>query len=76
MRYLFRAAHAVVVESNYDEVLLRTGRYPPSVQQRILELEEAMRKTSICGLGQSAGWAVTDAIRRWPDLLAYKETLV
>lgn len=35
VRYLFRAAHAVVVESNYDEVLLRTGRYPPSVQQRI-----------------------------------------
>lgn len=35
VRYLLRDAHAVVLESNYDELLLRTGRYPPSVQQRI-----------------------------------------
>jgi phosphoribosyl 1,2-cyclic phosphodiesterase len=35
VRYLMREANAVVVESNYDEVMLRMGRYPPSVQQRI-----------------------------------------
>jgi phosphoribosyl 1,2-cyclic phosphodiesterase len=35
VRYLLRQAQAVVLESNYDEVMLRTGRYPPSVQQRI-----------------------------------------
>lgn len=35
LRWLLSGAHAVVVESNYDDVMLRTGRYPPSVQQRI-----------------------------------------
>ncbi len=35
VRYVLREANAVVVEANYDEVLLRTGRYPASVQQRI-----------------------------------------
>lgn len=36
----------------------------------LLELAQVMTDTSICGLGQSAGWAVTDAVKRWPDLLA------
>ena len=35
LRWLLSGAHAVVLESNYDDVMLRTGRYPPSVQQRI-----------------------------------------
>lgn len=35
VRYLLRGANVVVMESNYDELMLRTGRYPPSVQQRI-----------------------------------------
>ena len=35
VRYLLRHAHAVVIESNFDDVMLRTGRYPASVQQRI-----------------------------------------
>jgi phosphoribosyl 1,2-cyclic phosphodiesterase len=35
LRWLLGGAHAVVLESNYDDVMLRTGRYPPSVQQRI-----------------------------------------
>jgi len=35
LRWLLAGAHAVVLESNYDDVMLRTGRYPPSVQQRI-----------------------------------------
>ncbi|MGH7561132.1 MAG: MBL fold metallo-hydrolase [Gemmatimonadales bacterium] len=35
LRYFLRYANAVVVESNYDEVLLRTSDYPASVQHRI-----------------------------------------
>jgi phosphoribosyl 1,2-cyclic phosphodiesterase len=35
VRYLMQRTNAIVVESNYDELMLRTGRYPPSVQQRI-----------------------------------------
>jgi phosphoribosyl 1,2-cyclic phosphodiesterase len=35
LRWLLGGAHAVILESNYDDVMLRTGRYPPSVQQRI-----------------------------------------
>jgi phosphoribosyl 1,2-cyclic phosphodiesterase len=35
LRWLFRDLTAVVLEANYDEVLLRTSGYPPAVQQRI-----------------------------------------
>jgi phosphoribosyl 1,2-cyclic phosphodiesterase len=35
VRWLFRQLTAVVLEANYDEVLLRTSEYPVSVQQRI-----------------------------------------
>jgi phosphoribosyl 1,2-cyclic phosphodiesterase len=35
LRYHFRSLHGVVLEANYDEVMLRTSEYPPSVQQRI-----------------------------------------
>lgn len=35
LRYLFRAVTAVVLEANYDELLLRTSGYPPAVQHRI-----------------------------------------
>lgn len=35
VRLLLRDCHALVVEANHDEVLLRTSGYPPSVQQRI-----------------------------------------
>jgi phosphoribosyl 1,2-cyclic phosphodiesterase len=35
LRYLFRGCTALVLEANFDEVLLRTSGYPPSVQQRI-----------------------------------------
>ena len=34
----------------------------------LMELIQVMTDTSICGLGQSAGWAVTDAVKRWPAL--------
>ncbi len=35
IRYLMHGATAIVVESNYDELMLRTGSYPVSVQHRI-----------------------------------------
>jgi phosphoribosyl 1,2-cyclic phosphodiesterase len=35
LRYLFRGLDAVILEANYDEVLLRTSDYPASVQHRI-----------------------------------------
>jgi len=35
VRYLLRQSNALVIESNYDEVQLRMGRYPSSVQHRI-----------------------------------------
>ena len=35
LRHLLRGLTGLVLEANYDEVLLRTAGYPPSVQQRI-----------------------------------------
>ena len=35
LRHLLRDCDALVLESNYDDVLLRTSHYPPSVQHRI-----------------------------------------
>jgi phosphoribosyl 1,2-cyclic phosphodiesterase len=35
VRFLLRESHALVLEANHDEVLLRTSQYPPVVQQRI-----------------------------------------
>jgi phosphoribosyl 1,2-cyclic phosphodiesterase len=35
VRYVLRAAECLVVESNYDDVMLRTGPYPASVRHRI-----------------------------------------
>ncbi|MEO8634877.1 MAG: MBL fold metallo-hydrolase [Gemmatimonadales bacterium] len=35
VRYLLRESHAIVLEANHDDVLLRTSDYPPVVQERI-----------------------------------------
>ncbi|HEV8600955.1 MAG TPA: MBL fold metallo-hydrolase [Gemmatimonadales bacterium] len=35
LRYHFRAMNAVILEANYDELMLRTSDYPASVQHRI-----------------------------------------
>ena len=53
------------------EILYRIqhGQEQPDDVDTLLELSQVMTDTSICGLGQSAGWAVTDAVKRWPDLL-------
>ena len=52
------------------EILQRIaqGQARPGDTATILELAQVMTDTSICGLGQSAGWAATDAIKRWPEV--------
>lgn len=35
VRYLLRDSHALILEANHDDVLLRTSGYPPVVQERI-----------------------------------------
>lgn len=47
---------------------IQQGQARPGDAQLVLELAKVMTDTSICGLGQSAGWAATDAIKRWPEL--------
>jgi NADH-quinone oxidoreductase subunit F len=47
---------------------LHSGQGQPGDVATLLELGRVMTDTSICGLGQSAGWAVADALRRWPEL--------
>jgi NADH-quinone oxidoreductase subunit F len=47
---------------------LQTGQGQPGDAETLLELALVMTDTSICGLGQSAGWAATDASKRWPEL--------
>lgn len=48
---------------------IQHGRGRPDDVDTLLELAQVMTDTSICGLGQSAGWAVVDAVQRWPQLL-------
>ena len=43
---------------------IQHGHGQPVDIDTLLELATVMTDTSICGLGQSAGWAVTDAIKR------------
>ncbi len=47
---------------------IETGQARPGDADLVLELAQVMTDTSICGLGQAAGWAATDAIKRWPGL--------
>jgi NADH-quinone oxidoreductase subunit F len=48
---------------------LQHGRGHPDDIATLLELVQVMTDTSICGLGQAAGWAAVDAVKRWPTLL-------
>lgn len=49
---------------------IEQGQGRPEDPETLLELAQVMADTSICGLGQSAGWATVDAIKRWPKLLS------
>jgi NADH-quinone oxidoreductase subunit F len=48
---------------------IQHGHGQPGDIVKLLELGRVMTDTSICGLGQSASWAVADAVKRWPELL-------
>jgi NADH-quinone oxidoreductase subunit F len=54
------------------EILARiaAGNARPEDASTLAELGKVMTDTSICGLGQAASWAILDAKRRWPQLLA------
>lgn len=54
------------------EILARiaAGDARPDDAATLVELGQVMTDTSICGLGQSASWAIVDAYRRWPGLLS------
>jgi NADH-quinone oxidoreductase subunit F len=47
---------------------LQAGQGQPGDVIALLELGQVMTDSSICGLGQAAGWAVADAVQRWPEL--------
>ena len=51
---------------------IRSGQGQPDNVDILLKLAQVMTSTSNCGLGQSAGWAVTDAFKHWPELLLHK----
>ncbi|NJN96917.1 MAG: NADH-quinone oxidoreductase subunit L [Anaerolineales bacterium] len=52
---------------------LQHGHGQPDDVATLLELGRVMTDTSICGLGQSASWAVADALKRWPELFEKAE---
>jgi NADH-quinone oxidoreductase subunit F len=47
---------------------LQEGQGQPGDVIALLELGQVMTDSSICGLGQAAGWAVANAVQRWPEL--------
>jgi NADH:ubiquinone oxidoreductase subunit F (NADH-binding) len=47
---------------------MEAGLAQPGDVATLLELGRVMTDTSICGLGQSASWAVADAVKRWPEM--------
>lgn len=54
------------------EILQRVARdeVQPGDRQRLEDVGWTMSDASICGLGQSASWAVQSAIKLWPELFA------
>lgn len=55
---------------------IQAGHGRPDDVDTLLELAQVMTDTSICGLGQAAGWAVIDATKRWPDLLDISQKVI
>lgn len=49
LRYFLRDRHCLILEANYDEVLLRSSGYPASVQQRIAG-EGGHLSNTACGM--------------------------
>ena len=46
------------------------GRPRPDDQERLSDVGWTMSDASLCGLGQTAAWAVQSAMRLWPELFA------
>ncbi len=57
------------------EVLQRvaTGHLKAGDKERLTDLAWTMSDASICGLGQSASWAVQSAMKVWPGLFVTSE---
>jgi len=54
------------------EVLQRlaAGTLLPGDKERLTDISWTMSEASICGLGQSASWAVQSAMKVWPEIFA------
>ncbi len=54
------------------EVLQRiaAGKTQPGDKERLNDVGWTMSESSLCGLGQSAAWAVQSAMRVWPEMFA------
>jgi len=54
------------------EILERaaSGQAQPGDRERLADVGWTMSDASICGLGQSASWAVQSAMKLWPELFA------
>jgi NADH:ubiquinone oxidoreductase subunit F (NADH-binding) len=57
-----RALHHLLEQLEHGEAVMP--------RWQVDEWLEAMEKTSICGLGQSAPFPVRNAFRHWPELFA------
>lgn len=49
------------------------GAVHPTDEADLLDIDFTMTQTSLCGLGQTAGTAVTSAIHLWPDLVSSRK---
>ena len=47
---------------------LAAGAPLPGDARRLADIAQTMSDASICGLGQTAGWAVQSALKTWPQL--------
>ena len=52
------------------EVLQRLSarKLQPGDKERLTDISWTMSEASICGLGQSASWAVQSAMKVWPEM--------
>jgi NADH-quinone oxidoreductase subunit F len=48
---------------------LATGKTQPGDKERLNDVGWTMSESSLCGLGQSAAWAVQSAMKVWPEML-------
>jgi phosphoribosyl 1,2-cyclic phosphodiesterase len=50
VRFLLRGCHCLIIESNHDETMLRTGPYPPALRQRIAGVGGHLSNRAAAGL--------------------------